>query len=150
MNRPDSCISPMVVGTIHSAGALKCALKLKPTQVDILELRVDAFANEPEVLLRAIPKLPSPLLLTVRHPAEGGMAAYSLQRRQQLVRQFLPHVSWIDVELRSMVLLREEIAQSQESGVKVIVSDHHFIGTPSLAVLERRYARAQLCRPDVV
>lgn len=72
MNRPDSCMPPMVVGTIHSAGALKCALKLKPNQIDLLELRVDAFANDPEVLLRAIPKLPAPLLVTVRHPPRGG------------------------------------------------------------------------------
>jgi 3-dehydroquinate dehydratase-1 len=118
--------------------------------VDILELRVDAFANEPEVLLRVIPKLTAPLLLTVRHPAEGGVAAYSTRRRRELIGQFLPHASWIDVELRSLGPLREEIAQSKEKGVKVIVSDHHFKATPSLAVLERRYARAQVCRPEVV
>lgn len=78
------------------------------------------------------------------------MAAYSTRRRRELIGQFLPHASWVDFELRSMVVLREEIAQSQEAGVKVIVSDHHFKGTPSLAVLERRMARARVCRPDVV
>ncbi len=140
----------MVVGTIHSLGALKCALKLKPGQVDILELRVDAFAQDPETLLRAVPKLQFPLLLTVRHPAEGGGATYTLQRRRELIGQFLPLVQWVDFEVRSLGVLKEEIARSQERGVRVIVSDHHFKGTPSLSVLEERCERAQRCRPDVV
>lgn len=150
MTRPSSVAPPLVVGTIHSPGALKCALKLKPGQVDVLELRVDAFAQDPEVLLRAIPRLSAPLLLTVRHPAEGGVAKYSVGRRRELVRQFLPLVDWVDFEVRSLVALREEIALSKDRGVRVVVSDHHFKGTPPLAVLEQRYARAQICRPDVV
>ena len=150
MTRPVSPSQPLVVGTIHSPGALKCALKIKPGQVDLLELRVDAFAHEPEVLAKAAQKLSVPLLLTVRHPAEGGVAQYNLQRRRDLIRQFLPLVQWVDFELRSLVPLREEIAQAQEKGVKVIVSDHHFKGTPSLATLEQRCARAQICQPEVV
>lgn len=150
MNRPAFNPSPLVVGTIHSPGALKCALKLKPGQVDLLELRVDAFAQDPEILLRAVPKLQFPLLLTVRHPAEGGGANYTAQRRRELIRQFLPHAQWVDFEVRSLGLLGEEIAWSQQHGVKVIISDHHFKGTPSLSVLEGRYKRAQRCRPDVV
>jgi 3-dehydroquinate dehydratase-1 len=140
----------LVVGTIHSPGALKCALKLKPGQVDILELRVDAFEREPRVLLDAVPKLGFPLLLTVRHSAEGGVARYTVHRRRELIGQFLPHVQWVDFEVRSLVLLKEEIALSKEMGVKVVVSDHHFRGTPSLAVLEDRCARARVCSPDVV
>jgi 3-dehydroquinate dehydratase-1 len=150
MTIPAKVPVPLVVGTIHSPLALKAALKLKPGQVDILELRVDGFADVPEVLLKAIPRLPAPLLLTVRHPAEGGMARYSVGRRRELIRQFLPMVKWIDVELRSLVLLGEEIAAARENAVKVVVSDHHFKGTPSLAVLERRFLRAQMCRPDIV
>lgn len=150
MNRPARIPPPLVVGTIHSAGALKCALKLKPGQVDILELRVDSFAQEPEILLRSAPKLKFPLLLTVRHPAEGGAARYTVKRRRELIRQFLPLVQWVDFEVRSLGLLGEEIAEVRERGVKLIVSDHHFKGTPSLAVLEERCARARRCRPEVV
>ena len=150
MTSPALLVPPLVVGTIHSPGALKCALKLKPGQVDILELRVDAFEHAPEVLLSAVPKLRCPLLLTVRHPAEGGAARYTVSRRRELVGQFLPHVQWVDFEVRSLVPLREEIAEAQERGVKVVVSDHHFKGTPSRAVLEQRYARARVCHPDVV
>ena len=47
--------SPLVVGTVHSPGALACALKLAAGKVDLLELRVDAFASDTASLLRAVP-----------------------------------------------------------------------------------------------
>lgn len=150
MKRSPKAPAPLVVGTIHSPLALKCALKLKPGSVDILELRVDAFESKPEVLLAALPKLSSPLLLTVRHPSEGGAAKVSTARRRELIGQFLPFADWLDVELRSLILLREEIAVAREKGVRLVVSDHHFRGTPSLSVLKQRFRRAQVCRPDVV
>jgi len=150
MTRPSIPSAPLVVGTIHSPLALRCALKLKPGQVDVLELRVDAFADAPEVLWRAVPKLKAPLLLTVRHPAEGGAARYSTARRRELIGQFLPAAQWLDVEVRSLVSLREEIAVSRENGVKLVVSDHHFKRLPSLSVLKQRFLRAQICSPEVI
>jgi 3-dehydroquinate dehydratase-1 len=141
---------PLVVGTIHSNGALKRALRLKEGAVDILELRVDAFAQDPRPLLRAIPKLPAPLLLTVRHPKEGAMGVLSLAERRELFRQFLPLCEWVDVELRSLEVLEGEISSARAMGVKVIVSDHHFSGTPTLGVLGRRLKLAQRVKPDVV
>jgi 3-dehydroquinate dehydratase-1 len=142
--------APLVVGTVHSPAALKAALKLKAGRVDILEVRVDAFAKDPELLLKLIPKLTAPLLLTVRHPEEGGAIRYSTERRRELIRQFLPHAQWLDVEVRSLVLLREEIAVARERGVKLVVSDHHFKRLPSLEALKQRFKRAQICAPEVV
>jgi 3-dehydroquinate dehydratase-1 len=133
----------LVVGTIHSPGALKKALALKPTDVDLLELRVDAFADCPEKLLRAIPGLPVPLLLTVRHPKEGGAAQLSTVQRRHLLRQFLPLVQWVDVEVRSVELLKEEIAHATAMGVRLIVSDHHFRSLPSQERLAEREALAR-------
>jgi 3-dehydroquinate dehydratase-1 len=140
---------PLVVGTIHSNGALKRALRLKEGAVDILELRVDAFSQDTLPLLRAIPKLPAPLLLTVRHPKEGAMGVLSLVKRRELFRQFLPLCEWMDVELRSIELLEEEISSAKAMGVRVIVSDHHFSGTPAQGVLLRRLKLAQGAKPDV-
>ena len=142
-----------MVGTIHSPGALSCALRLKPGAVDILELRVDAFASTPELLHSlavAIPKLHAPLLLTVRHPGEGGASALSLSRRKALFRQFLPSVQWADFEVRSLGGLRAEIAEAKELGVRLVVSDHHFKGTPSLLRLRSRFAQARSVSPAVV
>lgn len=151
MKRPKSAVkAPLVVGTIHSPGALRCALKLKPGQVDILELRVDAFEDSPELLWRAVPRLAAPLLLTVRHPAEGGAATYGPARRRELYRQYLPSVAWVDFEVRSLGSMAAEIQLASEMGVRTIISDHHFRRTPSLDVLQKRFARAQSCGPDLV
>lgn len=151
MKRPESSLkAPLVVGTIHSPGALRCALKLKRGQVDVLELRVDAFEESPDLLWRAVPRLAAPLLLTVRHPAEGGAAVYGPARRRELYRQYLPSVAWVDFEVRSMRAMAEEIALASALGVRVVISDHHFRGTPSLEVLKKRFARAQACRPELV
>jgi 3-dehydroquinate dehydratase-1 len=141
---------PLVVGTIHSKGALQRALRLKPSEVDILELRVDAFAEETGVLFKAIPKLPAPLLLTVRHPREGAMGALSLSARRELFGQFLPLCEWMDVEVRSLGQLAPVVARARDMGVRLIVSDHHFSRTPAMGVLRRRLELAQSVSPDVI
>jgi 3-dehydroquinate dehydratase-1 len=137
--------SPLVVGTVHSPGALACALKLGAGKVDLLELRVDAFAADTAALLRAAAKLAGkfPLLVTVRHPAEGGMAPMDVRERRRLFRQFLPLVQWADFEIRSLDSLEEEIALASELRVKLVFSDHHFARTPSVAVLQRRFDLAR-------
>jgi 3-dehydroquinate dehydratase-1 len=145
-----TALNPLVVGTIHSNGALKRALRLKEGAVDILELRVDAFAEDIGVLEKAIPKLPAPLLLTVRHSKEGAMGVLNLAKRRELFRQFLPLCEWVDVELRSLELLHGEISSAKAMGVKIVVSDHHFSGTPAMGVLRRRLKLAQRVNPDVL
>ncbi len=141
---------PLVVGTIHSKGALQRALRLRRGEVDILELRMDAFFGETGVLLKSIPKLPAPLLLTVRHPREGAMAALSLDERRELFGQFLPLCEWMDVEVRSLRQLAPVIARARDMGVRLIVSDHHFARTPAMEVLRRRLKLAQRVEPDVI
>ena len=143
MSVADRPALPLVVGTIHSPGALKKALALRPGDVDVLELRVDAFAAAPKKLLSAIPKLNGPLLLTVRHPKEGGAASFSLSQRRDLIRQFLPLVQWIDVEIRSLRLLQKEIHLAKSERVRLLVSDHFFASTPSL---ERLHQREKMAR----
>ena len=142
--------SPLVVGTVHSPGALACALKLGAGKVDLLELRVDAFSDDTASLLRAVPRLAAkfPLLATVRHPAEGGMAALDVRARRRLFRQFLPLVQWADFEIRSIDALEEEIALASELQIKLVLSDHHFGRTPSVGYLQRRFEQArEVCRP---
>lgn len=145
----DSPFHPLVVGTIHSPGALRRALRLKKSAVDVLELRVDAFAGEPEKLFQAARRLDAPLLLTVRHPREGGVGGLSRGRRKQLFRQFLPLAAWMDLEVRSLAHFEEEIAEARKRGVRLIVSDHHFLRTPSLAFLRERVRRVRGVRADV-
>ena len=128
-------VKSKVVGAVHSAGALRRALRIRPGEVDLLEIRVDAFAPDLAPLLRALPRLRVPLLITVRHPAEGGAHGLSLARRRALFAQFLPFAQFIDIELRSVKALAPTIADARARGVRVIVSDHHFKTTPSMSQL---------------
>ncbi len=131
-----------VVGTIPSPAALRCALRLKPGAVDLFELRADHFARDPGDLLRAAPRLRAPLIVTVRHPAEGGAGALSVAQRRELYGQFLPVAKFIDIELRSVRQFPALLADARARGVKLIVSAHFFKTTPSLARLESLRDRA--------
>jgi len=135
--------SPLVVGTIHSPGALRRALSLKRGEVDLLELRVDHFAEAPDDLLKAAPKLQAPLIVTVRHPGEGGAGGLPLGKRRALYAQFISFAAFVDIEVRSCKAFGGLIAEAKAGGKHVIVSDHHFRSTPPLARLEERFETAR-------
>ena len=130
--------SGTVVGTIHNSNALAAALKLSRKAVDYLEVRVDAFARGGglDALEKALPSLKSPLLITVRHPLEGGGNALTLAQRRALFARFLPFASLVDVELRSAAALKNVTAQARSEGVGVVLSHHDFQKTPAPARLE--------------
>jgi 3-dehydroquinate dehydratase-1 len=117
-------------------------LRLQPGAVDVLELRVDHFAADPDALLAAAGKLPAPLIVTARHPREGGFGNLGAARREQLYWQFLPFAAYLDVELRSVERMGGVLAAARQNGVQVIVSDHHFQRTPSASVLHQRWKTA--------
>ena len=148
-NRRDLQNNCQVVGTIPSPAALRCALGLKPGAVDLFELRADHFAADPRQLLRAAPGLRAPLIVTVRHPAEGGAGALSRARRAELYGRFLPVAKFIDIELRSVRQLAATIADARARGVKLIVSAHFFKSTPGLARLETLRDRAFAAGADI-
>ena len=145
----DLRVRPKVVGAVHSAGALRRALRIRPGEVDLLEIRVDAFAPDLAPLLRALPRLRVPLLITVRHPAEGGTHRLSLPLRRALFAQFLPFAQYLDIELRSVKALAATIAAARARGVRVIVSDHHFKTMPPAARLRHAIRRAHAAGADI-
>lgn len=138
-----------VVAAVHSPGALRRALKIRPGDVDFLEIRVDAFAADPAPLLKALPRLRVPLLITVRHPAEGGANRLSFARRRELFAQFLPFATLLDVELRSIVKLAATVAEARARGVRVIASDHHFKSMPPAPRLRQIIRRAHAAGADI-
>ncbi len=132
-----------VVGTIHSQGAAQAALEIAPGAVDFLELRVDAFTTTPEQLSKletVATHLTHPLIVTVRHPEEGGANALGPSERRKLFERFLPFATLIDLELRSLEILPEILEAAQARGCGVILSYHDFQSTPSIDLL-RRLAR---------
>jgi 3-dehydroquinate dehydratase-1 len=110
---------------------------------------VDAFAGDPEPLLRVVPRLKVPLIVTVRDAAEGGAARLTARSRAELFALFLPHAAMIDVELRGVKKLAGTIEHARSSGVKVILSFHDFRATPSAVRLKNLLAQARSAGADV-
>ncbi len=131
-----------VVGTVYSQGSLDAALRLSPGEVDFLELRVDEFAPDPARLEEALPRLGPPLILTVRHPLEGGAGGLDAARRRALFGRFLTRAAMVDVELRSAEELGDVLEAARQMGAGVILSHHDFHKTPSLGEMRALLAKA--------
>lgn len=146
---PKLVAGPRVVGTVHSPGSLRQALRLKPGAVDLLELRVDHFADDLRPLRQALPRLAIPYLVTVRHPAEGGAHGLTFSQREELYREFMPPAEFIDLEARSMPRLEPLVVEAQARGVGVIISTHFFKRAPSLATLKSTLLTLRRAGADV-
>jgi 3-dehydroquinate dehydratase-1 len=123
----------------NDAASLEAARQLTPGQgVDFVELRLDAFAHQDQLdaLREAVPALSLPLLITARHPAEGGHGNLSAERRLELYHAFLPQAGLLDLELRSSTELPEIISQARHQDKLVVLSFHDFHGTPRVELLE--------------
>jgi 3-dehydroquinate dehydratase-1 len=140
---------PLVVATVHSQAGLRLAEPLGRRDVDVLEIRVDALVEKLPGVRKLAANAKLPILLTVRNPAEGGIGNLSAATRKKLLAEFLPAAAFVDVELRSAVAMREVIAEAKARGVRVVISDHHFRRTPTLAQMRERRRRAFAAGADV-
>jgi len=140
---------PLVVGTIHSDVCIKQARALRSEAVDLLELRVDHFASQPERLLEFARNTAVPLIVTVRAHDEGGAAPLSTGARRDLFMRFLPHAKFIDLELAAMRSLHPIVEAARERKTKIIVSHHDFHATPSSTRLASILRRARQSGSDI-
>jgi 3-dehydroquinate dehydratase I len=140
---------PLVVGAAHTQEGLRLAQRLKPEQIDVIEVRVDALLNHLDAVSAALEKITLPVLITVRHPKEGGMGGLSVRARRELTLRFLPRADLLDIELRSAAGMRDLIGQAKAAGTRVIISDHHFRRAPSLEAMIERQKSAFRAGADV-
>lgn len=120
---------PQIVAVIASAADFQRATRLR-RQPDFFELRLDSLAPISAEIFQLAPKLRAPLLITARHPAEGGANCLSGAQRRNLLLRFLPIARGIDVELRSVAAMRGSLETARDRGVTRIVSMHDFQRTP--------------------
>lgn len=133
-------ITAVIVGRIEKRSIIK-ALK---AGADMLEIRVDTFAGRaPEALAQGIKRLKgyegaekTPLILTCRAKAEGGVHEVSPKEKRQIFHTLIPLVHYIDIELSKSTTFKNIITEAKEAGVGVIISYHDFKGTPATARLE--------------
>jgi 3-dehydroquinate dehydratase-1 len=134
--------APKIVGVIFSRADLQRALRMRKPP-DFFELRLDAFADCPGQLRPAISHLPAPLIITARHPREGGCNDLPASRRRDLLLEFLPYARYVDVELRSVGPLDSVLRSASQKKVATIISFHDFKTTPPPRELDDIAARAR-------
>ncbi|HEY2626828.1 MAG TPA: type I 3-dehydroquinate dehydratase [Candidatus Udaeobacter sp.] len=108
---------------------------------DLFELRLDQLARDLDKVEKKLSKLRAPLIITARHPREGGANQLSTRQRRNLLSRFLPCARYIDVELRSVNALRPLLQAARRKNVGRIVSFHNLKATPDSRIL-RTKARA--------
>lgn len=126
-------------------------LRQKP---DLAEWRVDCYqeGEKEEKVLEMLQTISDrlgqiPLLFTFRTASEGGSRDISFEDYVKLLDHAAAtgQIALADVELFFRPEASGEVVKRlQDKGVKVVVSNHHFEGTPSkeelLDILERMYA----------
>jgi 3-dehydroquinate dehydratase I len=134
---------PAVVGVITSAQELRAAVRMRRPP-DLFELRLDHL---PALDPRRLSKLCRPLIITARHPDEGGKKIRG--DRSDLLLKFLPRAQYIDVELRSLRELGGVWKEAARLCIKRVCSVHDFARTPPHAHLQKQFQRAKRAGADI-
>jgi 3-dehydroquinate dehydratase-1 len=119
------------------------------TPPDLFELRLDHLAGCLDEVERKISILHAPLIITARHPQEGGANRLSLQRRRDLLLHFLPRAHFLDVELRSVKELRSVLVMARKKKLRRVISFHDFDDTPSVRALKTKARAARAAGADI-
>jgi 3-dehydroquinate dehydratase-1 len=141
-------VASRVVGVIASPVALVRATRLRRPP-DFFELRLDALRDSLGEVERMIPQLRAPLILTARHPAEGGVGGLPAGRRRALLQRFLDDAALVDLELRSVRQMKTLRDEMRRRGIGLLLSLHDFRETPSAGALHRLATSAAAIRPAI-
>jgi 3-dehydroquinate dehydratase I len=143
---------PRVVGVIMSQTDLDLAI-LTPERPDLFELRLDHLVGPAaaglDELKQKISRLRAPLIITARHPQEGGANKLNLRQRRELLSRFLPRARYIDIELRSAAAFHSLRKLAQKKNVQRILSFHDLKATPNLRGLQVKARRAKSLGADI-
>lgn len=120
-----------------------------PKPPDLFEVRLDRLVRLLAKLENELPQLHAPLIITARHPQEGGKNKLSLQQRRNLLIRFLPFAKYVDVELRSAFALRALLKAADQKKVRRIISFHNFKSTPPPRILLAKARAAKAHGADI-
>ena len=133
-----------VVGTWHTRGGKDAACAAPSAALDLVEVRLDLLGGVADASLAQVAER-FPLLITSRHPEEGGRAGTTETQRQRWLEAAWPYACAVDIELARFAT---HAAPFAESGLLRIASFHDFSKTPPLAELKKHLARAQRLGAD--
>ncbi len=137
-----------LVAVIATPFALARALRLR-SPPDFFELRLDALVNSLGEVAANIPHLRAPIILTARHPKEGGLGSLTSRKREALLRRFLDSAALVDVELRFVRQMAELVLELRRRQIGLLLSCHDFHTTPGVRELHRLTRQAAMFRPAI-
>lgn len=130
---------PLAVGAISDASALEHFASLdaaaRTTLCDVVELRLDLLKMPAADIRAKLAGNTVPILLTARHPAEGGQGPEDPAGRAAMIEPLLDLAMLVDLELRSAMQMQGTLQKARAAGVPVVGSFHDFQATPSDDVL---------------
>jgi 3-dehydroquinate dehydratase-1 len=113
------------------------------------ELRLDTLAPIIGQLERKIRELTVPLIVTARHPREGGAHQLNAEQRAELLLRFLNYAAYVDLELRALRELAEVRRRARAQSAPLIVSVHELRDTPPPTALRHKADRAAKAGADI-
>ena len=120
----------LVVGSAGDRKVLESTIG--PEECDLIEIRLDSLGTGDDVRAFAERhRSTHPLLITARHPDEGGENALSTEARREALEQLLPTASVLDLELRSISDLSSVWQAAADHNVLRLASWHDFEQCPS-------------------
>jgi len=135
-----------------SRGDLDHAVRIRK-RPDLFELRLDHLVGPAaaglDELEEKMSRLRAPLIVTARHPQEGGANRLNLGQRHDLLSRFLPHARYIDFELRSAADLHSLLRLARKKNVRRIISFHDLKATPDSGALQVKARRAKSLGADI-
>lgn len=117
---------------------------------DVVEIRLDQLIQENELKAK-ITSITKPLLLTCRHPKEGGDNNISEPlKRVSIIEPLLSHASAIDIEISTANEMKNLITEAKSKNIQVVLSYHNFETTPNLAELKTIATEAKDKGADII
>jgi 3-dehydroquinate dehydratase-1 len=141
--------TPQIVGVIFTRTDLRRAIRMR-NPPDLFELRLDALFARSEEVKTAIGNLRAPLIITARHPREGGSNQLSAHIRRAMLLRFLPHAAYVDIELRATGTFAAILEEARAKSIRSILSFHDFNETPSRPRLDEIARTAQSLGADLL
>ena len=127
---------PRIVGVIFSRTDLRRALRMR-NPPDLFELRLDALAGCIPEVKSALSRLGAPIIITARHPREGGINQLSGPQRRAMLLEFLSRAKYVDLELRSADSFLPILRAARRRRVRTIISFHDFERAPTASQLDK-------------
>lgn len=142
---------PLVVGVVSTPQGLERAAEQSSWPCDVIEIRLDLIGEDScewPVLALRLTKAGVGTLLTIRHSSEGGRWVGDENTRLDCYIQGLPHVTGVDIELKSSIL--SDVVSLAKDKATVIGSHHNFRSMPDSAILQSVIKEGATAGVDVV